>query len=69
MLICGDAELAQLDRDLAQLYAQPKAAAPDKKAFAKESRRRTGIGVSATAVTRLALLAGMQIRSSGLWTL
>jgi uncharacterized protein YecT (DUF1311 family) len=35
MLICGDADLAQLDRDLAQLYAQAKAAAPDKKAFAK----------------------------------
>ncbi|CAN7472609.1 OB-fold protein [Paraburkholderia hospita] len=35
MLICGDADLAQLDRDLAQLYAQAKAAASNEKAFAK----------------------------------
>jgi hypothetical protein len=34
MLICGDAELAALDLDLAQLYNQAKAAAPDKTAFA-----------------------------------
>jgi hypothetical protein len=34
MLICGDADLAALDRDLAQVYKQAKAAVPDKKAFA-----------------------------------
>ena len=36
-LICGDAELAQLDRDLGRLYAQAKAAAPDRAAFQRQS--------------------------------
>ncbi|CAB3797980.1 OB-fold protein [Pararobbsia alpina] len=35
MLICGDADLAALDRELAQLYAQAKTSAPDKKSFAE----------------------------------
>jgi uncharacterized protein len=39
MLICGDADLAALDRDLATLYAQAKAAAPDKQAFAEMTRQ------------------------------
>ncbi|MFT4506516.1 lysozyme inhibitor LprI family protein [Caballeronia sp. 15711] len=39
MLICGDANLAALDRDLATLYAQAKAAAPDKQAFAEMTRQ------------------------------
>jgi len=39
MLICGDADLAALDRDLATLYAQAKAAAPDKQAFADMTRQ------------------------------
>ncbi|MBK0394796.1 lysozyme inhibitor LprI family protein [Ramlibacter algicola] len=38
-LICGDAELSQLDRDLGRLYAQAKAAAPDRSAFQRESDR------------------------------
>jgi len=37
-LICSDAELAALDVELAALYAQAKAAAPDQAAFAQESR-------------------------------
>jgi hypothetical protein len=39
MLICGDSELAALDRDLAQIYAQAKAVAPDKQAFANMTRQ------------------------------
>lgn len=39
MLICGDADLAALDRDLATLYAQAKAASPDKQAFADMTRQ------------------------------
>jgi hypothetical protein len=39
MLICGDAELAALDRDLAVLYTQAKAAAPDKRAFAAVTKQ------------------------------
>lgn len=39
MLICGDAELAALDVDLAQLYMQAKTAAPDKQAFANTTRQ------------------------------
>lgn len=39
MLICGDADLATLDRNLATLYGQAKAAAPDKKAFAEMTRQ------------------------------
>ena len=38
-LICGDAELSQLDRDLGRLYAQAKAAAPDRAAFQRQSDR------------------------------
>lgn len=39
MLICGDADLAALDVDLAKLYGQAKAAAPDKRAFAETTRQ------------------------------
>jgi uncharacterized protein YecT (DUF1311 family) len=39
LLICGDQELAELDTRLAQLFAQAKAATPDKQAFAEENRR------------------------------
>ncbi|MDR3453567.1 MAG: TonB C-terminal domain-containing protein [Rhodoferax sp.] len=39
LLICGDQELATLDTRLAQLFAQAKAAAPDKQAFTEGNRR------------------------------
>ncbi|CAG4911645.1 OB-fold protein [Paraburkholderia saeva] len=39
ILICGDPDLAALDVELAQLYAQAKAAAPDKQAFANMTRQ------------------------------
>jgi len=39
VLICSDSELMALDNDLAQIYAQAKAVAIDKKLFANETRR------------------------------
>jgi len=39
MLICGDPKLAELDKNLAMLYAQAKAAAPDKQVFANTTRQ------------------------------
>jgi len=37
-LICGDPELSELDASLARIYREAKRTAPDKAAFAKESR-------------------------------
>lgn len=36
-LICGDDELARADRELGAIYARAKAAAPDRRAFQRES--------------------------------